>query len=115
MQKMAPSRFVAVSCRRQDVDTSRFYGTSLGGCCDVVATTKTWFSQKVNARHPLEFSRERLTKLAQHTRRAQTGPWPCFGNIFGNTWRVLTPQRGVRTGQDRTDGTETILVEEPRL
>ena len=43
-------------------DTSRFYGTALGGCCDVVATTKTWFSQKVNARHPLEISRERSSK-----------------------------------------------------
>lgn len=43
-------------------DTSRFYGISLGGCCDVVATTKNWFSKKVNARHPLEFSRERSSK-----------------------------------------------------
>ena len=45
-----------------ECDTSRFYGTSLGGCYDVAATTKTWFSQKVNAQHPLEISREQSSK-----------------------------------------------------
>ena len=52
-QKMAPSRFVAVSRRRQDV-IHRDFAQPLDRCCDVVATTKNWFSKKDDARHPLE-------------------------------------------------------------
>ena len=40
------------------------YVMSFGGCCDVFDkfNMKNWFLQKVNARHPLEFSREELSK-----------------------------------------------------
>ena len=43
---MAPSRFVAVSRRRQDV-AHRDFTYFFGGCCGVVATQKTGFRKGV--------------------------------------------------------------------
>ena len=68
---MAPSRLVAVSRRRQDVVRRDFTLTSLVNVAMLSQHRKTGFSQKVNARHPLEFSRERLVEKSRRVLTAR--------------------------------------------